>query len=467
MARQLDDRHVLRLANYEPDRMSDVEHVLFSLKHDGISLPILSELFATLDRKQIEKAITAAVRETPTGQYHRRLWYLYEWLTDRELPLAATPATNYEPLLDPEAYMTGRGTKHARHRIIDNLPGNRHFCPMVRRTPELAARSAETLVARVDELLAGYDKELLDRALAYLYTKETRSSFAIERETPNPKRAERFANALRRVGTLGELSERTLTELQNLIVEPRYMETGYRETQNYVGETINLHRQRIHYVAPKPEDVPALMDGYLRAVTEHTHHTADGVAWAAAVAFGFVFVHPFEDGNGRLHRFLIHYMLATQQLTRPGIIIPVSAVMLARRAEYDDCLEVFSNPLMELVDYELDDRGRMVVTNDTARYYRYFDATPMAEALYRWLDVAIDHDLKDELRFLLGLREARAAMQDIVDLPDRRADLFVKLVLANHGRLAKRKRAEFAELTDDEISALEQAVRSHMLSSEG
>jgi hypothetical protein len=28
------------------------------------------------------------------------------------------------------------------------------------------------------------------------------------------------------------------------------------------------------------------------------------VIHAAAVAFGFVYMHPFEDGNGRIHRFL-------------------------------------------------------------------------------------------------------------------------------------------------------------------
>ena len=30
----------------------------------------------------------------------------------------------------------------------------------------------------------------------------------------------------------------------------------------------------------------------------------DPIVAAAVLAFGFVYVHPFEDGNGRIHRYL-------------------------------------------------------------------------------------------------------------------------------------------------------------------
>jgi Fic family protein len=35
----------------------------------------------------------------------------------------------------------------------------------------------------------------------------------------------------------------------------------------------------------------------------------DAVIAAAMLAFGFVYVHPLEDGNGRIHRYLIHHIL--------------------------------------------------------------------------------------------------------------------------------------------------------------
>ncbi|MDH3465586.1 MAG: Fic family protein [Gammaproteobacteria bacterium] len=31
----------------------------------------------------------------------------------------------------------------------------------------------------------------------------------------------------------------------------------------------------------------------------------DPILQAAATAFGFIYIHPFQDGNGRLHRCLI------------------------------------------------------------------------------------------------------------------------------------------------------------------
>jgi len=66
------------------------------------------------------------------------------------------------------------------------------------------------------------------------------------------------------------------------------------------------------------------------------------VVHAAVVSYGFVFLHPFLDGNGRIHRFLIHNILARRGFTPPGAIFPVSAAMLNRPKEYDESLEAFS-----------------------------------------------------------------------------------------------------------------------------
>ena len=56
-----------------------------------------------------------------------------------------------------------------------------------------------------------------------------------------------------------------------------------------------------------------------------------------------------------------------------------------------------TSPLMALVEYSLDEEGRMTVENDTARWYRYIDMTPRAESLFRFIERTIDTELVQEL----------------------------------------------------------------------
>ena len=110
----------------------------------------------------------------------------------------------------------------------------------------------------------------------------------------------------------------------------------------------------------------------------------------------------------------------------------------------------FSRPLMPLVEYSLDEDGRMTVHNDTARWYAYIDMTPQAEALYRFIKHTIDTELVEELSFLANYDETKKAIQDIVDMPDRQIDLFIRFCLQNNGRISARKRGshfDFCQMT--------------------
>ena len=136
--------------------------------------------------------------------------------------------------------------------------------------------------------------------------------------------------------------------------------------------------------------------------------------------------------------------------------------MLLRRREYDQALETFSVPLMKLVSYELDHEGRLTVTSDTDDLYRHPDLTKMAEALWRWLNEAVERELPSQLQFLVGLDGARLAIQDIVDMPDRLVVLFIQVCRANGGILSSTKRKRhFAMLTDAEVERMQNAVQEH------
>jgi len=135
--------------------------------------------------------------------------------------------------------------------------------------------------------------------------------------------------------------------------------------------------------------------------------------------------------------------------------------MLKNRADYDVSLETFSRPLMTLVEYSLDEEGRMTVQNDTALWYKYIDMTSQAEALFRFIEMTIDTELVEELAFLANYDRNKKVIQEIVDMPDRRIDLFIQACLQNNGRLSERKRAShFSFLSDKEIARMEQALQS-------
>ena len=189
------------------------------------------------------------------------------------------------------------------------------------------------------------------------------------------------------------------------------------------------------------------------------------VVHAATIAFGFVYMHPFEDGNGRIHRFLIHNILAKRGFTPPGAIFPVSAAMLQDKEAYDAALENFSVPLLPLAEYTLDNQGRMTVHNETALRYRFIDLTAQTEALFTFVESVIETDLVQELDFLRNYDTARSALQAIVDMPDRLLDLFIRLCVQNKGVLSASKRKNhFDMLTDDEVAQMQQAIKdSHLV----
>lgn len=217
----------------------------------------------------------------------------------------------------------------------------------------------------------------------------------------------------------------------------------------------------IHFACPKPEDLPDLMKGLVAAHKRMEAGSVSAVIHAATIAYGFVFLHPFEDGNGRIHRFLIHNILARRGFTPQGVMFPVSAAMLKNPAGYGASLEAFSRHLMTLVEYSLDAEGRMIVHNDTARWYRYIDMTPQAEALFRFIEQTIDTELVNELGFLAKYDEAKRAIQEIVDMPDRQIDLFIRFCIQQDGRLSARKRvSHFSFLSDEEIARMEKVVQS-------
>ncbi|MEA1928894.1 MAG: Fic family protein, partial [Candidatus Auribacterota bacterium] len=432
------------------------DHLIFALKYEGINLEILNALFLVVDQRELEDYI----KETPRGKYARQIWFLYEYLTGKELSLESSRVTNYIDLLDRDKFYTCEGIPSRRHKVTDNLLGNQRFCPIIRRTDNLRNYIDLELDRKGMEVIGNYPEHVLQRAITYLYTKETKSSFEIERLTPDRKRAARFIELLRLADDQEFFNKYSLIELQKSIVDERFATNDFRTDQNYVGQAVNFREEIIHFIPPKPGDISELMEGMFDAYRRMISSGIHPVVIAAAISFGFVFVHPFDDGNGRIHRFLIHNILAKQRFTPEGLIFPVSATMLRKLKEYDETLELFSEPLLPLLDYELGSDGRMQIRNETMGHYQYIDMTIIAERLFGFIQDTIENEFVAELDFIIDYDKAKLAIREIVDMPDRLIDIFIRLCIENNGRLSKNMRKrKFVKLTDNEIARMEERLR--------
>lgn len=87
------------------------------------------------------------------------------------------------------------------------------------------------------------------------------------------------------------------------------------------------------------------------------------------------------------------------------------------------------------------------------------DLTPQVEFFARTLQETVSESLPDELSFLRLYDQARSAVREVVDLPDRKLDLMMVSLVQNNGRLSKSKRKHFAELTDAEVSEIQKAFQ--------
>jgi hypothetical protein len=430
-------------------------HLEFALKYDDFNLAFIKEIFTSVGHQ----TIVDYIKENPNRKYPRIIGYLYEFTGGKSIEVDVT-ATNYENILNSSRYITGDITKITKWKVNDNLIGQNKFCPIIRRTTELNELLDWNVEEAIQNLKHEYSPEIFKRASYYLYKKESKSSSEIEKEEPSQDRIEKFIVLLEEAGQKSfeeSLSETELVRLQNVIVDPRYADESFRDFQNYIGQTMRDYTQKIHYVCPPPQYVKSLMQGILDLNKKNS--STKTIIKAAIVSFGYVYIHPFEDGNGRIHRFLIHDILVRDGIVPNGTILPVSAQILAHMDEYDTTLELLSKLIERKVKYDLNDAGKMFVNNASKieAIYRFPDLTNHTVFLARSIQDTVTNDIPEELYFLQCYDELRSDIQNIVDMPDNKVDRMILFLHQNKGKLASRKRDFYKELLDNEIEQMERA----------
>jgi hypothetical protein len=432
------------------------DHLTFALRHEDLDLLILKRVFGAVPEKVFEELIAAA----PTGIPARRIWFLYEWLTGKRLGLADAPNVAAIDVLDPKAYFTAKPRLSRRHRVRDNLLGAGRFCPVIRRTKALTGFAELALAEKARETVGRTGGHLVARAASFLLLADSRASFEIEGERPPRNRLERWGRAIMQAGR-SKLTLDEIIRLHSILIEDaRFVQPGLRADGVFLGERDHNGDPLPEFIGARPTDLADLMAGLLEANERMSEAGLDAVLQATATAFGFVYMHPLQDGNGRLHRCLIHHVLAERKFTPPGMIFPVSSVMLDRIDDYRTTLQAHSGSLMPFIDWRPTPERNVEVLNDTADVYRYFDCTEAAEFLYACVKRTVEIDLPREIDYLRRHDEALRRIMDTVEMPDRLAENLLMFIRQNGGTLPKRRRQnEFKALDDKEVQQLEEVAR--------
>lgn len=429
-------------------------HLSFALRHEALDLAVLKTLFCAIKPPEIE----AIIKAEPTGKHSRRLWFLYEWLMDKELSLKDTSVTNFVDALDAEMQYPGAPTPSRRHRVTNNLPGVRDFCPLIRRTKHLEQLIGLQLDKRAQQAIGKIHPDILARAAAFLLLKDSKASYAIEGERPAHNRAERWGRAIGQAGQK-KLTPEELLRLQTVVIEdPRFTKMGWRTEGGFIGVHDRITNAPVpDHISAKWEDIEKLIGGMIEANDRLIKSDYDPVLSAAAIAFGFVFIHPFEDGNGRIHRYIMHHVLMEKGFAPKGVVFPVSAVILERIDDYRKVLESYSAPRLPLIEWNPTPSGNVDVINETIDLYRYFDATAQAEFLYECVKYTVETSLPDEVAYLAKHDKMTSFIEGHFDMPDRLSELLIGFMRQNNGKISERaKKKEFSALTKKEIAMLEE-----------
>lgn len=97
-----------------------------------------------------------------------------------------------------------------------------------------------------------------------------------------------------------------------------------------------MGREKVHYQAPPPEQVPEEMERFLAWF--NGENKLDLVLKSAIAHFWFIIIHPFDDGNGRIARALSDLLLARSDGTSQRFY-SLSSQILAQRKTYYEILQ--------------------------------------------------------------------------------------------------------------------------------
>lgn len=430
-----------------PARDNLLDHVLFALKHEGINLAVLAQALPFIPAEHCEQAF----QQAPNGAYIRKACFLWEVFTGNTLNQVGRVRVPYAPLFDPERYVTRPGPRNQKWRIEFNGLGDFSYCATVERTPPITRLLEHDILSKAKAFIAELPPVMMDRTLNWAYLHETKDSFAIEREAPSESKSRRFIQLLRQAHERQPLTEDYLVALQNATLSnPLDLAAAFRHEQNYLSDSTQ-GAAGVTYLPPPPPLCRELMER-LMAFANEAPSQIDPLVCAGIISFGFVLIHPFMDGNGRLSRFLIHQALCRAGALENGLLLPVSVAMKRQELRYLEALQSFSRPVRDFWDVQWIDFGQYNFEfKGSDAIYRYWDATPCVAFTLEMARLALEVELQKEADFLACYDTVYRAVNDRHDV--RGSDLanLVMMCLSNDGIVSRNRRKQYQYSVPSEV----------------
>jgi hypothetical protein len=264
---------------------------------------------------------------------------------------------------------------------------------------------------------------------------------------------------MEQAGQPGVVTEELMVLWQSQTVGPLSVEGAYRDSQNWLSRAGRL-RNIADFIPPPPALVRPMMDAVAEVAALGAGQGLHPVLAAACSAFGLVFVHPFLDGNGRLHRFLLHHVLRQAGFTPAGVVLPLSARMLKDMPRYSALLKSYSRPRTDLLEYVLDAGSATILVKSPQPLwlYAYFDATELCEFILECVKLCVEEDLLDEVAYLRAHDAAVRELESWLDMRQSQLNTLIDVIVQGHGKLSKSKRKLADGLSDADVERIEETV---------
>lgn len=448
-------------AGVAPPSNDILAHLLFGLKHEGVNLQVLAQALPRVPIERLELELSAA----PNGQYVRAACYLWEAWTGQQLRARPDIGGAYVELFDPQRYITGPSRRDPRWRVDFNGLGSIGYCATVERTPDIDAAIASNVLGRVKAFTHGLGQEMMDRALAWAYLHETEDSYAIEKEAPSEDKASAFIALLKQAHEGRALTEDYLVELQSSVLSnPLDRAVQFRTQQNWLRGS-SRGAVGVTYVPPPPDLMVELMEQWM-AFANQAPAKIDPIVAASICSFGFVYLHPFMDGNGRLSRFLFHKALCASGQLEAGMLLPVSVAMKRHEQQYLKTLQHYSRAARQCVnvswlggnDFNFDFKGGAAAH----AIYRYWDATQCVLFGFQMAEQALNVELRQETQFLLHFDAIKRAVDEQFDVRGSVLATLIVICIEADGKISNNKRKRYADVvpkaTFDQIELITRKV---------